>query len=81
MASSNINGKITVELSTADRALLKRIADAMDRAHPSQDISFALDVDNTAITPKMLKRLFEPFPNGEGDHALHDDEHEGEDIE
>ena len=81
MASSNINGKVTVVFDAADRALIKRIADALDRAHPNQDISFGLDVDNTAITPKLLKRLIEPFPNGEGDHVLHDDEHEGEDVE
>jgi hypothetical protein len=55
-SASNINGKITVELSATDRALLKRIADAVDRAYPKPEQSFA----SGGLIPSDTMRLMEP---------------------
>ncbi len=75
--------------------LLKRIADALDRAYPVGDDTFD-------IGPIANRRLVEPkapmsgmyasaraglvhewriYPIPEGDHILHDDGHEGEELE
>lgn len=70
---------------------LKRIADALDRAYPKIDASFSDPgtganamrrlSERPAYTYATTPRNFQDLFRGEGDHLLHDDGHEGEDID
>ena len=80
MATSDVHGKITVELSPQDRALLKRIADALE--HGDVRRTFADYGASATTAANGLQRLVEDSAFLDIDtRYLSADHHEGEDTE
>ncbi len=80
LATSDVHGKITVELSPQDRALLKRIADALEKGDVQR--SFADLGASATVAASGLHRFVEDSAFLDMDtRYLSSDHHEGEDTE